>query len=240
MRSPGRLETTSPRSSCGPATRYPPGVIVVVGNPMGRAPDAGGGMAGVPAGTAAAAARAGAAVQLVGKAGEDRAGDDLMLALARAGVGHVALLRDPAHRTPIVGRADRDDPTEDAPPSPPNVTPADMAERPSLDAGDVELALRYLQDYTTVVIAEPQPDAVMKIVVDAAAFAGAALLLVVDSGTAFAPPASAVVFEDPGADPDGAFATMLGELAAAIDRGTPAAAAFREVEGRLGLTPVAE
>jgi hypothetical protein len=216
-------------------------VIVVVGNPIARAPDAGSGLAGVPAGTAAAAARAGATVQLVGKAGEDRAGDDLMLALTTAGVGHVALLRDPAHATPIVAAVEQDDELSDTPPDAPSVMPADPAERPSLDAADVELALRYLPDYTTVVVAEPQPDAVVSIVVDAAAFAGAALLLVVDrAADGSAPPASAVVFEAPGADPDGAFATMLGELAAAIDRGTPVAAAFREVEGRLGLTPAGE
>ncbi|MEX2010807.1 MAG: PfkB family carbohydrate kinase [Chloroflexota bacterium] len=216
-------------------------MIVVVGNPIARAPDSGGGLAGVPAEAAAAAARAGATVQLVGKAGEDRAGDDLMLALARAGVGHVALLRDAAHATPIVAAVDQDDELGDAPGSAPSVIPADPAERPSLDAADVELALRYLQDYTTVVIAEPQPNAVMTIVVDAASFVGAALLLVVDrAADGSEPPASAVVFEAPGSDPDGAFATMLGELAAAIDRGTPVGAAFREVEGRLGLTPARE
>jgi hypothetical protein len=216
-------------------------VIVVVGNPIARAPDSGGGLAGVPAGVAATAARAGATVQLVGKAGEDRAGNDLMLALARAGVGHVALLRDPAHATPIAEGVEQDDETGDAPLTAPSVTPADPAERPALDAADVELALKYLQDYTTVVIAEPQPEAVTAIVVDAAAFAGATLLLVVDSTAGGSPPpASAIVFETPGADPDGAFATMLGELAAAIDRGTPVAAAFREIEGRLGLTPAGE
>jgi len=215
-------------------------MIVVVGNPIARAPDAGGGLAGVPAGVAAAAARAGATVQLVGKAGEDRAGNDLMLALARAGVGHVALLRDPAHATPIVEALDQDDEMADAATDAPSVIPTDPAERPSLDAADVELALRYLPDYTTVVVAEPQSDAVVTIVVDAAAFSGAALLLVVDKATVSAPPASAVVFEAPTSDPDGAFATMLGELAAAIDRGTPVEVAFREVEGRLGLTPAGE
>jgi hypothetical protein len=216
-------------------------VIVVVGNPIARAPDAGGGLAGVPALAAATAARAGATVQLVGKAGEDRAGDDLMLALATARVGHVALLRDPAHATPIVAALDQDDELADTPQNAPPVTPADPAERPSLDAADVELALRYLPDYTTVVVAEPQPESVVTIVVDAAAFAGATLLLVVDGAAdGSAPPASAVVFEAPGSDPDGAFATMLGELAAAIDRGIPVEAAFREVEGRLGLTPAGE
>jgi sugar/nucleoside kinase (ribokinase family) len=213
-------------------------VIVVIGNPIARAPESGGGLAGIPAQAAAAAVRAGATVQLVGKAGEDRAGDDLMLALARAGVGHVALLRDPAHATPIVDAVDPDDESPAPLAEPPRMRPADAAERPSLDSGDVELALRYLADYTTVVVAEPQPEAIISIVIDAAAFAGAALVLVVDgAATGRTAPASAVVFEAPPDDPDGAFATMVGELAAAIDRGTPVAAAFREIEGRLGLTP---
>lgn len=215
-------------------------MIVVVGNPIARAPDAGGGLAGIPAQVAAAAARAGATVQLVGKAGEDRAGDDLMLALARAGVGHVAFMRDPAHATPILEAIDPDDEMAAEATDTPSVIPADLAERPSLDAADVELALRYLPDYTTVVVAEPQPGAIVTIVVDAAAFSGATLLLVVDKAAVSVPPASAVVFEAPVSDPDGAFATMLGELAAAIDRGTPVETAFREVEGRLGLTPATD
>jgi pfkB family carbohydrate kinase len=224
-------------------------MIVVVGNPIARAPDAGGGLAGTPARAAAAAARAGATVQLVGKAGEDRAGDDLMLALARAGVGHAALMRDAAHATPIVA-IEPDDEMGDDPAAPepadragaPSVIPADPADRPALEAADVELALRYLPDYTTIVVAEPQPNGVVAVVADAAAFSGAAFVLVVDgAGGGPDQPASAVVFEAPsGGDPDGAFATMLGELAAAIDRGTPVEAAFREVEGRLGLTPAGD
>ncbi len=220
-------------------------MIVVVGNPIARAPDAGGGLAGIPAQAAAAAARAGATVQLVGKAGEDRAGDDLMIALARAGVGHVALLRDPAHPTPITA-VDPDDDDADAPSvatvadsgaAMSRVIPADPADRPSLEAADVELALRYLADYTTIVVAEPQPETVVAIVADAASFAGAALVLVVDAAVGGpAAPASALVFGSPGHDPDGAFATILGELAAAIDRGTPVEVAFRQLEGRLGLT----
>jgi hypothetical protein len=216
-------------------------MIVVVGNPIARAPDAGGGLAGIPAQAAAAAARAGATVQLVGKAGEDRAGDDLMVALARASVGHVALLRDAAHPTPIVAGGDPEDETGDEPSGAPSLIPADPAARPSLEAADVELALRYLGDYTTIVVAEPQPPAVVAIVADAASFSGAALVLVVDGADdGPAAPTSALVFESPPDDPDGAFATLLGELAAAIDRGTPVEAAFREVEGRLGLTPAGE
>ncbi len=50
---------------------------------------------------ALAAAGAGAAVEVVGRAGDDPAGDALMLALASAGIGHVAVLRDVA-ATPVL------------------------------------------------------------------------------------------------------------------------------------------
>jgi sugar/nucleoside kinase (ribokinase family) len=224
-------------------------VIVVIGNPIGRLSDMSGGLAGVPAQVAAAAARAGAAVQLVGKAGEDPAGNALMLALARAGIGHVALLRDPAHSTPVLASADSDADPSDEPVGvalegtavgSSSVTPADPAERPQLEAADIELALRYLPDYTTLVVAEPVPEAALAVVADAASWVGATLMIVVASASeGGAIPASATVFEAPSADPDGSFATMLGELAAAVDRGTPIEAAFREVEGRLGVTPAA-
>jgi sugar/nucleoside kinase (ribokinase family) len=215
-------------------------VIVVVGNPIARLSDTGGGLAGLPAQVASAAVRAGASVQLVGKAGEDAAGNALMLALARAGIGHVALLRDPAHVTPVLAATDADSDESDEPVEP-SVAPADPADRPQLEAADIELALRYLPDYTTIVIAEPVPEAALAIVADAASWAGATLLVVVasvDDGAAV--PAFATVFEAPSVDADGSFATMLGELAAAVDRGTSVEAAFHEVEGRLGVTPAAD
>ena len=52
---------------------------------------------------AAAAPRA--AVEIVGRVGDDPDGDALMIALARAGVGHVAVLRDPARRRRSCRRA---------------------------------------------------------------------------------------------------------------------------------------
>ncbi len=76
-------------------------MIVIVGNPAWRAADP-----AVPAGraceVAVAAAARGRRVELLGRAGDDAAGDALLLALAQAGVGHVAVLRDPARPTPIV------------------------------------------------------------------------------------------------------------------------------------------
>src|SRR3954452_23161821 len=76
-------------------------MIVVIGNPVARARDLGAGVDGVAAQIALAAARAEADVQLVGKIGEDAAGDAVLMALAAGGVGHVAMLRDPGRGTPV-------------------------------------------------------------------------------------------------------------------------------------------
>ena len=70
---------------------------------------------------ARAAAVAGARVELISKAGDDPAGDAVLLALAREGVGHVATLRDPARLTPVRPRPDEPtdpaDPSVDSPPT---------------------------------------------------------------------------------------------------------------------------
>ena len=219
-------------------------MIVVVGNPVARAAELGGGVDGTAGRAAIAAARAGATVQLVGKAGDDPMGDALLVALAAAGVGHVALLRDPARPTPVVtGPApDLTDgalSSDDSDPEP-TLLPADPGARPGLDAADVELALRYLSDYRAIVIAEPQSDAVVAIAAEAAAYSGAALIVVVAAGTGSAAATAALVVEAPDADPDGAFASMLGEFAAAIDDGASAPDAFRALSGRIGLAPAAD
>lgn len=210
-------------------------MIAVVGNPFALAPDVGPGVAGPAARAASAAAKAGAAVELVGKIGDDARGDEVVLALAAARVGHVAVLRDPWHATPVVAAAtapaatiDADDDTA------PAIHPGDAAMRPSLDAADVELALRYLPDQRAIVVAEPQTDAIVRVVVDAAAYAGAALVLVVPAGWTGDVPAGALVLEQPGDGGDGAFATLLGELAAELDRGVEADAALRDVIRRAG------
>ena len=80
-------------------------MIVVIGLPVLHSGDAGDVAAGPAARIALAAAARGATVQLVGKVGEDAEGEALLLALARGGVGHVALLRDPARRTPVLVEA---------------------------------------------------------------------------------------------------------------------------------------
>ena len=211
-------------------------MIVVVGNPIARAAQLGGGVEGTPARAAIVAARAGADVQLVGKAGDDPLGDSILLSLAAAGVGHAAVLRDPSHPTPLaVPRSEEaaipalgdDDAGALA------IVPEDAADRPSLDAADVELALRYLPDHRAIVVAEPQPASVVSVVGEAASYAGSALVLVVAPGFAGPAPDGALVVESPASDPDGAFAGILGELAASLDGGVSPSDAFRTLRSRV-------
>ncbi|MEJ7697521.1 MAG: hypothetical protein WKF78_13100 [Candidatus Limnocylindrales bacterium] len=58
---------------------------------------------------AVAAVRGGARVELISKIGDDAIGDELSLALAGAGIGHVATLRDAAHATVHLGAEDAED-----------------------------------------------------------------------------------------------------------------------------------
>jgi sugar/nucleoside kinase (ribokinase family) len=205
-------------------------VIVVIGSPVGWLRDEAVVPTGTPARAALAAAAAGGQVQLVGRTGDDPTADGLLLALARGGVGHVALLRDPARQTPLVAEPASDDvePTlsdDDQPPGRAPVSPS----VPSLDAGDVDLGLRYLTNYAVVVLAEPGEPDVVRVVADAASWNGARLVVVVDQGAE--PPAGlppdAIVFEAPAEDPDGDFAALVGRFAAALDDGADAGDAFR-------------
>src|SRR6476469_7354812 len=76
-------------------------MIVIVGSPIGRLVDGRVEAGGLAARAAVAAGQTGGAVQLVGRIGDDADADRLLLALASVGVGHVAVLRDPARATPI-------------------------------------------------------------------------------------------------------------------------------------------
>jgi hypothetical protein len=214
------------------ALPYAPLVIVVIGNPVLRAAELGGGPTGPAALAALAAARTGAQVELVGKTGDDARGDALLLALAAGGVGHVALLRDAAHQTPLLSMSAPTDgtaPTLDSDDEVRSIEPSDPAARPGLDADDVQLALRYLSDYRVVLVAEPQPDDIVAVVADAAAYAGAALLVAVGPGWTGEAPDGALVVEADTADPDSRLAELLGAVAARVDHGTAADQALREV-----------
>ncbi|MDH4142940.1 MAG: PfkB family carbohydrate kinase [Chloroflexota bacterium] len=181
-----------------------------------------GGLAGR---VAMAAAAAGSRVELVSKVGEDAAGDALLLALTRAGVGHVAVLRDAVHRTEL--HPDPDDTAVD-PVASDAGSIATGGTVPVLDAADVGLALRYLTDYVVIVAVHPTPAASAE-AITAADWAGAHLVLVTLPGApAFAAlPTGSLVLEV-AEEPDGgsAFGSRLGVYAAAVDRGEAPASAF--------------
>jgi hypothetical protein len=225
-------------------------VIVVVGQPLYRESEAGATVDGLPARIALSAAAQGRSVQLVGKAGEDEAGDAVVLALAQGGVGHVALLReagrptlqaasagddaiDAAEQTPT-GAVDTEDATTGSGgPSEPATAGA------SLEAADIDLALRYLTEFAVLVLADSAASDVVRVVGAAAGWAGSKLIVVVPTGDPVPEglPPDAIAFEAPGVDPDGAFAAMVGSFAAALDVGGDPAEAFRSTVDSAGWTP---
>ncbi len=215
-------------------------MIVCIGPVAFRPGSAGGGeVVGIAGEAALAAAAAGVPVELLAKVGEDGAGEELLLAIARGGIGHLAILRDPARPTALAPERDEGEldgaeaaigelileavPVEPPPdgrlPAPPGLT---------LDAADLSLGLRYLRDYRVVVAVEPLAEGAAAVVADAASFADAALVVVALPGTPLPEAyAGATVLEAPPADPDGVFAALVGRFAAALDRGEPAADALR-------------
>jgi hypothetical protein len=197
-------------------------------------------------------------VQLVGKVGEGAAGDAVLLSLALARVGHVAVLRDASRETPILARA----PDTEAALDPIEVGGEDdgdgaslagvaaaeaasgsseAAPEPSLDSGDLELALNYLPDYRVVVVTETLGEPALATVSAAARWAGAQLIVVVPSGTSgHGMPDDATVLESPPADPDGAFAAVVGAYATALDRGASPAEAFASASVGSGWSAVVD
>jgi hypothetical protein len=206
-------------------------MIVVVGHPAVVGSAAPWRATGAAAVVAIAAARRGAAVQLIGKVGDDDAGDALLVELTRAGVGHAALLRDPARQTPRASDDSFDaEPDSAAPASAPW-----SSDRPTLEPADVDLGLRYFTDFRVVLAAEPLLDEIRRVVVDAARYAGAALILVTEPGNDPGPlPDGAMVLEQPAGEAGDGFAVLLGEVAAAIDAGRTPAEALDEAAAAVG------
>jgi hypothetical protein len=157
---------------------------------------------------------AGAEVQLVGAIPDDQAGDAIVLALGHAGIGHAALLRDPAARLEE-GRPAR------------------------LDAGDVSLGLSYVADCRVLVVAEPLPADALAVAADAASYHGAHLVAVLQGNSAepnVPLPGTTTLLREPSeenrdsSDADD-FAAAIGRYAAELDRGTRPADAFRAALG---------
>ena len=233
-------------------------MIVVVGLPayVGSADGGAAAVGGLAADVAAAAQARGAQVELVGKIGDDGAGDAVVVAFGRAGIGHAALLRDAARPTPVLavvaaaidgGDAAAGDPGGDAATDEEEpavkLLPEDPAGRPSLDAGDVDLALKYLPGARVIVIADAVSDAAMATAAEAASFAGARLVVLQLAGaTANASsllPAEATVLEAPAAD-DGSFARVVGTFAAGLDAGVEPGPAFAAAVQTTGWEPAAD
>ncbi len=211
-------------------------MIVVLGRPRVYRPEPDGELApgGLAVELALAAARAGAGVELVGAVGDDPEGDRIVVELGRAGVGHAALMRDPATRTPLVGQ------------------PRDARPLPRLEAADVELGLRYQQECRVLVIgAELAPDA-LAVAQESADFHGAAVVMVAAAGTVEPDSLGAEVtlLERPAVEDaeavedavvvaadDADFAAFVAEYAVRLDRGESPAQAFSAALGESAWEP---
>jgi ribokinase len=216
-------------------------VIVVVGSPYLRFRESKQQAAGPTAGVAAAAAAAGADVELVGKIGDDPAGEVVLLDLAGRGIGHVAVLRDPTRATPETADADVADAAEAEPFEERDAEPRPTAtfSGPTLEPADIELALRYLPDYRVLVVAESLAPEALQVVLAATRWSGAALVVVVPNGSEPLDVPDATILEAPDGDPDDAFASMVGGYAAALDRGEESVEAFASASAASGWAAAA-
>ena len=213
-------------------------MLVVVGSPAARFVGSELRAAGIAADVARAIASGGGAVQIVGRVGEDAAGDAVLLDLAGAGVDHVAVLRVAGETTPLIPEDGGDD-------LPAGTVLAD--ERPTtepsmqglpLDAADLDLALRYLPDYRVIVITAGLDGAAIATVVAAAGWSEARLIVLVDGrGEPGDLPSDATVLEQP-ADADAAFAALIARYAIELDRGTDPGAAFATASSDAGWASV--
>jgi hypothetical protein len=231
-------------------------VIVIVGSPIaepsGHAIVAG----GLTSEIARRCALAGAAVQVVGRVGEDAAGDQVLLALAAAGIGHVAVLREPGRPTPTaaptrdgsaspdgpaLGEAllDESDLSDGASGPADGNAPAGGPAGLSVDAADLELALRYVPDYRVLVVAGDLDRSALDAVVAAAGWSGAHLVVLPPDGASMtAIPDMATALQRPATDPDGAFAAMVAGYAVALDRGDEPGSAFAAAQRAGGWAAV--
>jgi hypothetical protein len=221
-------------------------MIVVVGLPVyADGPDGEECAGGLAVEVAAAAERRGGTVELVGKVGNDGAGDAVVVALGRLGIGHAALLRDMARPTPVLTGIQREESADSAAEEPAEepqsmLLPEDPAARPALEAADVELALRFLPEASVIVLADPSAESTVEAGIQGAAFSAARLIVLVPTGGASpSVPPETTVLEAP-QDDDGSFGRLVGTFAGALDAGLDPAAAFSEAVTTSGWEPVAD
>lgn len=199
-------------------------MVIVVGQPFARRTPSGWLADGPAVRTAAAVVEAGGRVELLGRIGDDPAGDAIVLDCARRGIGHAAIIRSAGRPTPIL----------DGP---------GTSSRPlGLDAGDVELGLRYFVDLAVVAVVDPLPSSALAVAADVVA-AHDAPLVVVEPVTS--PPAldslrpGPIVLEAPGPEGRPAFDRLVGRLCACLAEGLGPEEAFREAVHATGWAPTA-
>lgn len=213
-------------------------MIVVIGSPHLRFRASKQEAAGTAVGVGAAAATAGSDVELVGKIGDDPAGEVVLLDLAGRGIGHVAILRDPSRPTPETAEPDVDAEPFGEPNGEQQSTNTPAG--PTLEPADIELALQYLPDYRVLVVAEPIAHAALDVVLAASRWSGAALVIVLPHGADPVDIPDATILEAPEGDPDDAFASVVGGYAAALNRGEEPAEAFASASTAGGWAAAAD
>ena len=134
-------------------------VVVIIGSPNAeRDADGGHRASGLAVRVARGLVQHGERVELIGRVGADSIGDEAILSLARDGISHVALLRDPSLVTPISG----------------------ASSGIAIDAGDAQLGLRYLTNFAAVLLIDPLDASVVEQVAEDAAYVGAQMIVVAD------------------------------------------------------------
>ncbi len=214
-------------------------MIVVLGRPHVYRPEPDGELApgGLAVELALAVAHAGVEVELVGSIGDDPEGDHIVVELGRAGVGHAALLRDPAARTPLVGQ------------------PRGLRPLPRLDAADVELGLRYMHECRVLVVAAALAPGALAKAQEAAEYHGAAVVVLAPAGSveldSLGPAVTLLerpTVEDDEAVPDvvtvatddADFAAFVADYAVRLERGESPAKAFSAALGESAWEPALE
>lgn len=224
-------------------------MIVVVGSPSWGGPDRKA-PTGLAAQIAMGAAAAGRQVELVGRIGDDDTGDTLLVALSRAGVGHVAILRDPARATGVdLGPVTSEDADLETPglggatdwSDTGDPRPRPEASGPVLEAADVAMGLRYLTEFAVLVLLDDLSAEAVAVGVEASAYAGASLVVLVgpSAGVPDEVPGDATILAVPREDQGERFAAMVASYAVALDSGGSPATAFNGAVAALGWEGVA-
>jgi len=178
-------------------------VIVVLGR---LELDERGALSGRAGRVAAAAAGAGAGVELVGSVSDDGNGDAAITALGRERIGHAAVLRMPS------------------------------SGEPRLDAADIELGLRHVAECRVLVITDSLDHPALTAALEGARYHRSALVVAAtqdDLPIDEELPEQTTVLAAPDED-DGAFAGLVGRYAAQLDAGRDAADAWRDALSATG------